>query len=55
MKIKKNRVVADIDQLILMLSIPQIQNLVRNIRESEPECIAIIISFDLMNIEKREN
>ena len=45
--------VADIDQLLLMLSIPKMWNLERNIREFEPKSILTIISCNLMDIEKR--
>ena len=44
--------VADIDQLDLMLSIPKLWNLARNISEFEPESIFIIISYGLMDFEK---
>jgi hypothetical protein len=46
-------VVAAIDQSILLLSIPEMQNLERNIMEFEPESILIIISCGLKHIEKR--
>ena len=45
--------VADIDQLILLLSIPKVQNLGRNIMGFEMESILIIISYSLKHIEKR--
>jgi hypothetical protein len=45
--------VADIDQLILLLSIPKMQNPGNTMRgEFEPESILIIISRRLMHIEK---
>ena len=44
--------VADIDQLILMLSILQMWNLERNIWEFEAESILIITSCSLERIEK---
>jgi hypothetical protein len=49
-------VVADIDQMILLLSIPQIWNLERNIGGFESESILIIMSCSiaLRYIEKRE-
>jgi hypothetical protein len=46
-------VVADIDQLILLLSIPKMQNLERKGWEFEAGRVLIIISYGLMNIEKR--
>jgi hypothetical protein len=45
-------VVADIDQLILLLSISTMQNLERNMSEFEPGSILIIISCSLKYIEK---
>ena len=47
--------VAAIDQLILQLSILEMQNLERNIMRVEPKSILIIISCGLMDIEKRED
>jgi hypothetical protein len=44
----------DTDQLVLLLSIPKMQNLERNISGFEPESILIIISSGLTDIEKRE-
>jgi hypothetical protein len=46
-------VVAAIDQLILLLSIPKMQNLARKGSGFEPESILIIISFGLMHGGKR--
>jgi len=48
-------VVAAIDQKILLLSIPRMWNLERNILGFEPESILIIISCSLKHIEKRGN
>ena len=45
--------VAAIDQKILLLSIPQIWNLARKGSEFEAGRVLIIISYGLMNIEKR--
>jgi len=36
-----------------MLSIPKMQNLARKGWEFEPECMLIIISRDLKNLEKK--
>ena len=47
--------VTAIDQLILMLSIPQMWNLERNISEFAPESILIIISRGLKDIEKKND
>ena len=44
--------VAAIDQLILLLSIPKMQNLARKGWEFEPGSILIIISRGLKDIEK---
>jgi len=51
--IKFSCTVPDIDQLILMLSIPQIWNWERIIRGIEPEYILMIISDGLTIVEKR--
>jgi len=48
-------VVTDVDQLILVLSIPQMWNVERNIMVFELECILIIIACGLEYIEKRGN
>ena len=53
MIIKFSCAVPDIDQLILLLSIPEMWNLERNISGFEPECILIIMFCGLMDIEKR--
>jgi hypothetical protein len=45
-------VVAGIGQLILLLSIPKMQNLARKGSEFEPEGILIIMFCGLMDIEK---
>jgi len=55
MTIKFSCAVPDIDQLILLLSIPKMQNLARKRSGFEPESILIIISCGLMHIEKRGN
>ena len=44
--------VAAIDQLILLLSIPGMWNLERNITGFEPESVLIIISCGLKDTEK---
>ena len=53
MIIKFSCAVPDIDQLILLLSIPKIQNLARKGMEFEPKRVLIIISHRLKHIEKR--
>ena len=52
MIIKFSCAVPDIDQLILLLLIPRMWNLARNIAGFEPESVLIIISWGLMVIEK---
>jgi hypothetical protein len=53
MIIKFSCAVPDIDQLVLMLSIPQMWNLERNISGFEAERYLIIISCGLRDIEKK--
>ena len=53
MIIKFSCVVAAIDQKILLLSIPEMQNLARKGAEFEPRRVLIIISHRLKHIEKR--
>ena len=53
MIIKFSCAVPDIDQLILLLSIPEMWNLERNIMGVGPENVLIIIAHHLKNIEKK--
>ena len=50
--VKQNCAVPDIDHLILLLSIPNMWNLERNIMGFEPKRILIIISCGLKDTEK---